>query len=98
MLYLLSAILACFLLSTYLPRRLPGWLARVDKASYLIYLYHCLVISYFDEQAAQRGGGRVGTLFVLRLLFVYLATPLLCILWQTLFAAVKGRLRPQPSK
>lgn len=95
MLYLLSAILACFLVSTYLPKTMPRWLKRVDQASYLIYLYHCLAISYFDELAAQRGGGRVAVLFVLRLLFVYTVTPLVCVLWQWLRAALKARLSPR---
>lgn len=95
MLYLLSAILACFLAATYLPKTMPRWLQKVDKASYLIYLYHCLAISYFDYQVALHGGGRVSTLFVLRLLFVYLVTPLICILWQSLGAALHRRLDPQ---
>ena len=94
MLYLLSAILACFLVATYLPKIMPLWLQRVDKASYLIYLYHCLAISYFDYQAALHGGGRVSMLFILRLLFVYTVTPLICILWQSLGAALRRRLNP----
>ena len=94
MLYLLSAILACFLASTYLPKTMPRWLQKVDKASYLIYLYHCLAISYFDYQTALHGGGRVSALFVLRLLFVYTVTPLICILWQSLGAALHRRLDP----
>ena len=94
MLYLLSAILACFLVATYLPKSMPRWLRKVDQASYLIYLYHCLVISWFDYQAAQHGGGRVVVLFALRLLVVYTATPLVCILWQSLRAALTARLSP----
>jgi surface polysaccharide O-acyltransferase-like enzyme len=82
MLYILSAILFCFWAATCLPREMPRWLIRVDQASYLIYLYHCLVISAFNDKAAQLGIDRVGTQFVLRLLVVYTATPLLCVLWQ----------------
>ena len=93
-LYLISAILACFLLAACLPRTMPRWLQKVDKASYLIYLYHCLVISWFNFRADQLGGGRVAVLFGLRLLFVYTATPLVCVLWQTLRSALAARLSP----
>ena len=88
MLYLMGAILACFLAAAYLPQKLPGWLAQVDRASYLIYLYHCLVISALDYLANRAGGLRTGPLFVLRLLVVYTLTPLACILWQGLRARI----------
>lgn len=82
MLYILSAILFFFWAATCLPKKMPDWLARVDKASYLIYLYHCLFISLFDYFVGMSGNGRVSVLFLLRLLFVYSVTPLACILWQ----------------
>ncbi|MGI5962345.1 MAG: acyltransferase [Lawsonibacter sp.] len=94
MLYLLSAILACFLVATYLPKTLPKWLQRIDKASYLIYLYHCLAISYFDYHAALSGGGRVSILFILRVLFVYTATPLISVLWQSLWTWTRTHFSP----
>lgn len=87
MLYLLSAILFFFLVAVDLPRKMPRWLVRTDQASYLIYLYHCLVISMFDNWAAPLGG-RIGVLFVLRLAVVYSVTPLACILWQRFRSAL----------
>lgn len=96
MLYILSAILFCFLLASLVKRELPGWLAKVDKASYLIYLYHCLFISAYNWLADRLlPGGRVGTLFVGRLLFVYLLIPLACVLWQRLYSQIKASLSKQ---
>lgn len=89
MLYLISAILFCFWVATRLPKALPRWLAKVEKAGYLIYLYHCLFISAFDYFAAQHGPWRTGMLFLLRVLFVYTAVPLVCIQWQRLWARLK---------
>ncbi|MGE4275909.1 MAG: acyltransferase [Lawsonibacter sp.] len=87
MLYILSAILFFFWVAEWLPKKMPNWLVRTNKASYLIYLYHCLVVSMFDFWTARLGGGRIGTLFVLRLLFVYSVTLLACVLWQHLRAS-----------
>lgn len=91
MLYILSAILFFFWVAEQLPKKMPQWLVRTDKASYLIYLYHCLVISMFDYWTARLGGGRIGTLFLLRLLVVYSVTPLSCVLWQHVRASVISR-------
>lgn len=91
MLYILSAILFFFWVAVGLPKKMPKWLAQTDKASYLIYLYHCLVISLFDDWTARLGGGRIGTLFLLRLLVVYSVTPLACVLWQHVRAALVSK-------
>lgn len=96
-LHVLSAIL--FLLD--LARRHTGVLrgagARlfqaVDRAGYLIYLYHCLVITLFNRLAPRLVGDRVGVLLVLRFLVVYPVSIGGCILWQRLWAAVKGRIK-----
>ena len=94
-LYLMSAILACFWAATRLPPALPGWLAKVDGASFLIYLYHCLAIFLFDYLAGRLGVHRVSTLFFPRLVVVYGAVPLLCVAWQQCSAAVRARFRPK---
>ena len=94
-LYLMSAILACFWAATRLPPALPGWLAKVDGASFLIYLYHCLAIFLFDYLAGRLGVHRVSALFFPRLVVVYGAVPLLCVAWQQCSAAVRARFRPK---
>lgn len=93
--YLLAAIAFCFYIAVRIARPLPRLLARVDRASYLIYLYHALVISAFDLLLARLGANDIGAQFALRLLAVYLGTPTLCSLWQIGFAAVKKAI---PSK
>lgn len=96
-LYLMSAILVCFWGTTRLPPALPGWLAKIDGASFLIYLYHCLAISVFDYLAQRMGMWRVGVLFFPRLAAVYVAVPLCCVVWQRLYAAVHTHLIPAKS-
>jgi len=91
-LYLMSAILACFWAATRLPPALPNWLAKVDGASFLIYLYHCLAIFLFDYLAGRLGIHRVSALFFPRLVVVYGAVPLLCVGWQQCSAAVRARV------
>lgn len=89
MLYILSAILFSFLVASRVGRPLPAWLAQVDKASYLIYLYHCLFISAYNDLASRfLPGARISVLFAGRLLFVYLLTPLTCVLWQRLHSTL----------
>lgn len=92
-LYILSTILA-----------LHGWAIRrgafkgaggkllkaVDQASYLIYLYHSLVITVFNIIAPRLIGGRVSVLLLLRILVVYPVSIGGCILWQRIWTAVKG--------
>ena len=87
--YLPSGILLCFLIALRLDRPLPKLLARVDKASFLVYLYHSLFISALDHLLAR--AGVVGELkpYLLRLAGVYILVPALCILWQTLYSRVR---------
>ena len=88
MLFHLSAILLGFLVALRLPRHIPGWLTKVDRASYLIYLYHSLALSGIDTLLRRLGIVRVSMVFPIRAAFVFTATPLACILWQRLW----GRL------
>ena len=94
-LYLTSAILFIYMVSVKITRGLPGWLAAFEKASFLIYLYHSLVIDAYDtfcELHFPNAG--TGVLFICRILIVYVGCSLLCIGWQKGYAAVKSRLRP----
>lgn len=92
-LYILSAIPALFawaLRHKSLLQGVPGrLLGPVDRASYLIYLYHCLVITEFNRRAPQLVGTRASALLLLRIVVVYPVTIAGCILWQRLRAAVK---------
>ena len=91
-LYILSAILALHgrAIRRGIPQGAPGRLLRAtDRASYLIYLYHSLVITVFNIIAPRIVGGRVSVLLLLRILVVYPVSIAGCILWQRLWAGVK---------
>lgn len=102
-LYLISAI--PFLLDRArmykgLIRGAPARLLRAtDRASYLIYLYHCLFIALFNCYAPGIvGEDQILPLLVLRILLVYPISIGGSILWQHLWAAVKGRVRQYREK
>jgi len=80
--YLIAAILFCFCAALWLDRPLPKLLARVEKASFLIYLYHSILISALEWLSFRLNITDVGLLFALRVPLIYIGTPILCILWQ----------------
>lgn len=92
-LYILSAILFFYDLALRRTAPIPAPLQKIDRASYLIYLYHCLVIFLFNGAAARLGITRVGVLFLLRLLIVYSVTICGCILWQSLCNRLRNRTK-----
>ena len=67
----------------------------MDRASYLVYLYHALVITCFNALADRLGITKVSLQFLLRLAVVYTVTFLGCMLWQWGYGRVKQCLRPQ---
>lgn len=69
-------------------------LSAIDQASYLIYLYHCLVITIFNRHAPYFVGERVSVLLLLRFLVVFPVSIAGCILWQHLWRTMRGRLFP----
>lgn len=83
-------ILFFFSLAVKLPS-LPGPVIALDRASYLIYLYHCLVISIFNNMGLDSMD--MGLQLILRLIFVYGITILGCILWQTCLRNIKFCLK-----
>ena len=99
-LYILSAILVLLDWArrhTALMSGSRGPLLRAtDRASYLIYLYHCLVITLFNYHMPALVGDRVSVLLPLRILVVYPVTIAGCILWQRLWGAL-NHPRQQPN-
>ena len=93
-LYLFSAILALYALALRFSGELPAPLRSMDRATFLVYLYHPLVITCFNSLAGRLGIVKVSTQFVLRVLVVYTVTFLACILWQQGYSRVKTALRP----
>lgn len=91
LLYVLCALPALLLAADRLNRPLPAWLGAVDRASYLIYLYHILFLLLYDYLTELwLPTARIGTLFLGRLLFVFLLTPLFAVGWQSGFRKLKA--------
>ena len=91
-LYILSAILLLFLLAARDRAPLSRLWAAVDRASYLIYLYHCLIIVIFNDQVIRLNLSSVGTELVLRLLVVYPVTIGGALLWQWMMRTLRQHL------
>lgn len=96
-LYMMSAIPALFgwaVRHRSTLQNTSAWPVRllhaIDRASYLIYLYHCIIITLFNAIAPRLVGSRVSILLPLSLLVVYPVSIGGCILWQRLWAAAKG--------
>lgn len=88
LLYYISGILFFCMLPA------PRWagtsgrlIQAIDRASYLIYLYHCLVITLFNLYAPNWGLTGTGTQFLARTAATYGVTIGVCILWQQLWSA-----------
>lgn len=91
--YLLAAILFCFYVALWLDRPLPKVLARVEKAGFLVYLYHSILISALEWLSMRFGITDVGLLYAVRLPLVFIGTPIGCILWQNSVEYLKKRLK-----
>ena len=81
-LYQLAAIPALYALALRFPIRLPPLAQKMDRASFLVYLYHSLLITWFNDFIPHLGITKVSLQFLLRVAFIYPVTFLLCILWQ----------------
>lgn len=86
--YLLAAILFCFWVALRLDRPLPPIPARVERASFLVYLYHSILISALEWLAARLAITDVGLLYAVRLPLVFVGTPILCIIWQEIWGKI----------
>lgn len=88
-LYQLAAIPALYALALRFPIRLPPLAQKMDRASFLVYLYHSLLITWFNDFIPHLGIMKVSLQFLLRVAFIYPVTFLLCILWQWGYGRVK---------
>ena len=70
--------------STSLPSPLPRWVEKIDRISFDIYLWHCLVITLFNHYAPRLGLSRVSVQFVARFFVTYGVTIGGCLLWRRL--------------
>ncbi len=71
--------------------KLPTLVALADKATYHVYLCHCLFIFIGNDIMARLGIGDIGLRTLLRFCFVYTASFTLCMGWQKL----KIHLKPK---
>ena len=92
LLFQLTAIPALYALAVQFPLRLPPLLQRMDKATFLIYLYHSLILVWFNDLMYRLGVQKTYVQFILRVLVVYLLSFLLCMLWQWAFYQLKRAL------
>ena len=67
----------------------PPLAQKMDRASFLVYLYHSLLITWFNDFIPHLGITKVSLQFLLRVAFIYPVTFLLCILWQWGYGRVK---------
>lgn len=99
LLYYISGIL---ILCSLPARQWSGGFARllgaVDRASYLIYLYHCLVIALFNLYVPSWGVTGVGAQFLLRAATTYVVTIGGCVLWQGLWPMGKRKFSKESEK
>lgn len=93
-LYQITAIPAFYALAIRYPIHLPAFARKMDQASFLVYLYHSLVITAFNGLAERLGISKVSVQFVLRVLVVYSLTFAACIFWQWGYGRLKAALKP----
>lgn len=77
----------------HIRRPLPRALARVDWASFLIFLYHIPLLQVADKAFEDAGIVSVGAQYALRLVIVYLGAPLGCVAWQWGYGALWARIK-----
>lgn len=91
--YIFSAILALFDVALCLPSSLPRIVMAIDRVSFDIYLWHCLVITIFNQYAPNLGLTRVSEQFVVRFLVTYGVTVSGCLLWRRLIRSTSKKFR-----
>ena len=92
-LYIFSAILFLFDLCAHRTAPVSRLCASIDRVSFDIYLWHCLVITLFNSFAPRLGLDRVGEQFFGRFLITYGVTIGGCLLWHKLLNGIKKENR-----
>lgn len=90
--YLLAGIAFCFLAAASIRREMPRLLKRVDRAGYLIYLYHALAIDVLAKVLRWLGIGGVGVPYAIRIAVVFTLVPLACCLWQRVWGSLRNQI------
>ena len=85
----LTAITFCFLAASSIRRPLPRWLAQVDRASFLIYLYHALAISALDKILERTDITGAFAPYLIRIVTAFTLVPLGCVIWQRTWGAIR---------
>lgn len=78
------AIFACYALTLSIKEHRifeSSLFQRINKASFTIYLSHVLVINIINEQLYYHGIIDIGACYLLRMIFTYLFTIGLCVIW-----------------
>ena len=88
----LPAMPALFSFSVRRPFPLSPLSRRMDRACFLVYLFHSLVIAWFNDLAWRLGIGRVSVQFLLRVVTVYSLTFLGAMSWQWVLSQVRRPL------
>lgn len=89
--YLLAGMAFCFWAAASIRCPLPSWLAKIDRASFFIYLYHALAISMLDRILDHMGIGSVSVSYAIRIAVVFTLVPLACVTWQTIWDTIKQK-------
>jgi len=99
-LYILAALLFSYALSLKIPKAFEklSLFAKMDGASFYIYLYHVLVLFAADKLLSLLGIEAQGLAFLLRALILYTVTPLASILYLGGKKKLQRTLRQTPSR
>jgi len=95
MLFYLAALGVLYDLALRRRSPLPPLPAAFDRAGFLIYLYHALVILVFDSLVYRLPNTHEGPLLPLRFAVAVLVTGGLCILWQRIPTALRKAREPR---
>lgn len=82
--YCISAILFLLMVFTAIAEkkeRIWGLLSGIDRASYAIFLSHCLVINMVNDFMLNAGVKSISAAYIIRVISVYSVTIAACILW-----------------
>lgn len=80
-LYTITVIMFLFAVFLKLPEKLPSFIAKIDTASYDIYLWHMIFVLAADHIISRFSITAQLPAFAIRFIFAYLVTIPLCVVW-----------------